>query len=65
MPLSAALPQLETDIEQLLLDLSKSENPEQARQDYAQRLAKAIHAFVGQGLVQTTGTAASQVGKII
>jgi hypothetical protein len=65
MPLSDALPKLENDIEQLLLELSTAEDPEQARKEYAQRLAAAFHAFVLQGLVQTTGTAASQVGKMI
>jgi hypothetical protein len=64
MPLSTALPKLETDIEQLLTDLSTAENPQQARKDYSKRLAKAFYEFVQQGLVTTAGSATTQTGKI-
>jgi hypothetical protein len=64
MSLLLALPQLETDLEQLLLDLSKENDPAAARKAYAKRQARAFYDFMLQGLVQTAGTAASQTGKI-
>jgi hypothetical protein len=65
MSLLDALPKLETDIEQLLLDMSKEPDPAAARKAYAKRQARAFYEFLLQGLVQTAGTAASQTGKII
>ena len=65
MSLSAALPKLELDLEQIMLDLSTAEDPAAARQLSAQRQAKAIFEFVRAGQVQTTGTAAAQTGTIL
>ncbi len=62
MPLNT--PKLQTDIVQILTDLSMSEDPAQARIDYARRMAAAIDGFVRSGLVTTTGTAAAQTGAI-
>jgi hypothetical protein len=64
MSLLAALPQLEKDLEQLMLDLSKETNPAAARKAAAKRQAKAIYDFLLQGEVNTAGTAAAQVGKM-
>ncbi|GGF22205.1 hypothetical protein [Hymenobacter cavernae] len=64
MPLSTALPILETDIIKILDELSTAENPEEARKNYAKKLSKAVYDFVKAGLVKTTGSAAAQFGTI-
>lgn len=63
MPLNT--PKLEDDIFDLLTEQSKrTENPAQARRDFARDLATAITAHVRTGTVTTTGTAATQTGTI-
>lgn len=58
---------LKQAIKGLLEDLStKVDNPEQSREDFAERLSTAIDTFVKTGTVNvtvaTTGTAAAQTG---
>ena len=63
MPLNT--PQLETAILALLDDMAtRTTDPAQARQDFAQQLATAITAHIQTGTVTTTGTAATQTGTI-
>ena len=64
MPLNT--PKLELDILSLLHDMAaRTEDPIQARADYARELAQIITAFVKTGQVSTTGTAAAQTGTIL
>jgi hypothetical protein len=63
MPLNT--PKLELDILGLLDDMAKrTENPDQARKDYARELSTIIAAFVRSGTVLTNGTATTQTGTI-
>lgn len=43
---------------------TNADNPEQARQIYAQKMAEAIHAFILTGTVVTTGSATTQTGSM-
>ncbi|TGE23559.1 hypothetical protein [Hymenobacter metallicola] len=59
-------PLLKTAILSILDDQAKrTDNPAQAREDFAQQLAEAITAHIKTGQVQTTGTAAAQTGTIL
>lgn len=63
MPLNTA--KLEDDIFDLLTEQAKrTENPAQARRDFAHQLATAISFHIRTGTVTTTGTAATQTGTI-
>lgn len=64
MSLLMALPQLELDIDQLLIELSTSADPAAARKLYAKKLALAMYAFVKQGVVKTAGSATAQIGSV-
>jgi len=58
-------PQLENAIFDLLSDQAeRTENPVQARRDFAHQLAVAITTHIKTGVVTTTGSASAQTGKI-
>jgi hypothetical protein len=65
MSLTTALPKLVQDLEQIQLELSTETDPAAARKAVATKQAQAIFDFISAGLVETKGTAAAQVGKII
>jgi hypothetical protein len=64
MSLATALPKLIADLEQIQVDMSTEADPAAARKAVATRQGQAIYQFVLQGLVNTAGTAAAQVGKM-
>ncbi|MCB2379793.1 hypothetical protein LGH70_19510 [Hymenobacter sp. BT635] len=64
MPLNT--PQLETSILSILDDQAqRTDNPAQARKDFAHQLAVAITAHIKTGTVTTTGSATTQTGTIL
>jgi ribonucleotide monophosphatase NagD (HAD superfamily) len=58
-------PQLQAAIDAILDDMAtRTNDPAQARRDFAQQLAETISAHIKTGTVTTTGTATAQTGTI-
>lgn len=65
MSLETAEPQLIADLlEMWEIEAEETESPEASRQRIAQKMAAAIKKFIKEGIVNTTGTAAAQTGKM-
>lgn len=65
MSLEIAEPKLITDLlEMWENEAQETESSEESRKRIAQKMAAAIKKFVMAGIVNTTGTATAQIGKI-
>lgn len=65
MSLEIAEPELVADLlEMWETEAEETENPAESRQRIAEKMAAAIKKFIKAGVVNTTGTAAAQTGKM-